>query len=227
MPHLLSIQVGTPTEYGSDAATDPHDQRWLTSFYKQPVTGPIRVLADRIEGNEQADCRFHGDADKALLAYSADHYPLWQDELTIPEMSGGGFGENLTISGQTEQTVCIGDRYAIGDVILEVTQPRQPCWKLARRWRLADLPQRVIRHTRTGWYLRVIHPGTIAPGQAVSRLSRPHPEWTIARANQVFYTKGGPTEERRQLAMLPELAGAWREELLSHLSLDIEPRHET
>ncbi len=214
MPQLLSIQVATPTEFGSDGATDPMDQRWLTSFYKQPVTGPIRVLADRIEGNEQADCRFHGDADKALLAYSADHYPLWQDELTIPEMTGGGFGENLTIAGLTEQTVCIGDRYAIGDVILEVTQPRQPCWKLARRWRLPDLPKRVIRTSRTGWYLRVIHPGRIEPGQEVVLLSRPHPEWTIARANQVFYTKGGPPEERRQLAMLHELADAWREELV-------------
>ena len=214
MPQLLSIQVGTPTEYGSDAATDPLDQRWLTSFFKQPVTGPVRVLPDRIEGNEQADCRFHGDADKALLAYSADHYPLWQDELTIPEMPGGGFGENLTITGQTEKEVCIGDRYTIGNVILEVTQPRQPCWKLARRWRLPDLPKRVIRHSRTGWYLRVIQPGIIAPGQEVVLLSRPHDDWTIARANQVFYTKGGPTEERRQLAMLPELADAWREELV-------------
>ena len=214
MPHLLSIQIGTPIEYGSDAATDPHDQRWLTSFFKQPVTGPIRVLTDRIEGNEQADCRFHGDADKALLAYSADHYPLWQDELTIPEMTGGGFGENLTITGQTEHTVSIGDRYALGEVILEVTQPRQPCWKLARRWRLPDLPKRVIRTSRTGWYLRVIQPGTIAPGQEIQLLSRPHPDWSIARANQVFYTQRGLTEERKQLAMLPELADAWREELV-------------
>ena len=214
MLKLLSIQVGTPTEYGSDGAADPHDQRWLTSFFKQPVSGPIRVLTDRIEGNEQADCRFHGDVDKALLAYSADHYPLWQDELTLPDMTGGGFGENLTITGQTEQTVCIGDRYSINDVILEVTQPRQPCWKLARRWRLPDLPKRVIRHSRTGWYFRVIRPGTIESGQEVTLLSSPHPEWTIARANQVFYTKGGPTEERRQLAMLPELADAWREELV-------------
>ena len=214
MPQLLSIQVATPTEYGNDGATDPMDQRWLTSFYKQPVTGPIRVLVDRIEGNEQADCRFHGDADKALLAYSAEHYPLWREELTLPEMDAGGFGENLTITGQTEQTVCIGDRYAIGEVILEVTQPRQPCWKLARRWRLPDLPKRVIRTSRSGWYLRVVQTGVLESGQEVVLLSRPHPEWSIARANQVFYTKGGPTEERRQLAMLPELADAWREELV-------------
>lgn len=214
MPHVISIQVGTPTEYGNDAATDPLERRWFTSFYKQPVSGPIRVHVAGLEGNEQADCRFHGGADKAVLAYSADHYPLWQDELTVPEMSGGGFGENLTITGQTEATVCIGDCYAIGDTILEVSQPRQPCWKLARRWRISDLPKRVIRTSRSGWYLRVIQPGTVQAAAEVQLISRPHPEWTVVRANQVFYLKGGPSAERSELASLPELADAWREELV-------------
>jgi len=190
------------------------DQRWLTSFYKQRVTGPVRVLSDRIEGNEQADLRFHGGADKALLAYSAEHYPLWQAELHLPEMTGGGFGENLTIAGQTEQTVCLGDRYAINDVILEVSQPRQPCWKLARRWRVSDLPKRVIRTSRSGWYFRVIQPGEIEAGQTVTLLTRPHPTWPLTRVSQVFYTKGGHTAERQELADVPELADAWREELV-------------
>ncbi len=214
MALIISIQIGTPTEYGSDTATDPVDQRWLTSFFKHPVQGPIRVLADRIEGNEQSDARFHGGVDKALLAYSEDHYALWREELTEPEMTGGGFGENLTIAGQTEATVCIGDRYAIHDSIVEVSQPRQPCWKLSRRWRVPDLVKRVIRTNRCGWYLRVIQPGVIEAGLTVTLLSRPHPNWTIVRANQVFYSKGGPSDERRELAMLPELADAWREELV-------------
>jgi len=214
MPQLLSIQVATPSEFGNDGAADPMDQRWLTSFYKQRVTGPVRVLSDRIEGNEQADLRFHGGADKALLAYSAEHYPLWQAELHLPEMTGGGFGENLTIAGQTEQTVCLGDRYAINDVILEVSQPRQPCWKLARRWRVSDLPKRVIRTSRSGWYFRVIQPGEIEAGQTVTLLTRPHPTWPLTRVSQVFYTKGGHTAERQELADVPELADAWREELV-------------
>lgn len=214
MPRIVSIQIGTPQEYGRDDATEPMEQRWLTSFYKELVSGPVRVALQGVEGNEQADCRFHGGADKAILAYSADHYPLWQDELTIPEMTGGGFGENLTISGLTESTVCIGDRFSIGDTLLEVSQPRQPCWKLARRWRIADLPKRVIRTSRSGWYLRVIEPGVIEAGQEITLAARPHSSWTIQRANQVFYLKGGPTDERRELANLPELADAWREELV-------------
>ena len=214
MAQVISIQIGTPREYGRDDAMDPLDQRWLTSFYKQPVNGLTQVTTSGVVGNEQSDGRFHGGTDKALLAYSADHYPLWQDELTIPEMTGGGFGENLTITGQSEATVCIGDRYALGSTVLEVSQPRQPCWKLVRRWRIIDLPKRVIQTSRTGWYLRVIEPGMIEPGQEIALVSRPHPTWTIQRANQVFYLRGGPAEERRELANLPQLADAWREEFV-------------
>lgn len=214
MPQLVSIQVAVPTEFGTDGATDPMDQRWLTSFYKQPVQGLVTVHHDRIEGNEQADLRFHGGPDKALLAYSADHYPSWRDQLALPEMGAGGFGENLTISGQTEETVCLGDRFAINGVILEVSQPRQPCWKLARRWRVIDLPKRVIQTGRSGWYYRVIQPGQIAAGQEVELVSRPQPDWPLSRVNQVFYAKGKHAADRQALAAIPQLAEAWRVDLI-------------
>ena len=214
MPHVVSIQVAVPTEFGADDASDPMNQRWLTSFYKQPVQGLVKVHHDRIDGNEQADLRFHGGPDKALLAYSADHYPAWRDQLRLPEMGGGGFGENLTISGQTEETVCLGDRYTINNVILEVSQPRQPCWKLARRWRVVDLPKRVIQTGRSGWYLRVIQPGEITAGQEITLLSRPHADWPLSRVSQVFYTKGRHAADRQALAAIPELAEAWRVDLL-------------
>ncbi len=214
MPHVLSIQVAVPVEFGTDGAPDPMDQRWLTSFYKQPVIGPVKVETDHIEGNEQADLRFHGGVDKAILAYSAEHYPLWREELSLPEMDAGGFGENLTITGQTEASVCLGDRYTINNVILEVSQPRQPCWKLARRWRVTDLPKRVIRTGHSGWYLRVIQTGELAAGQEITLISRPHPDWPLSRVSQVFYTKGGNVAERQQLASIPQLAAAWRDELV-------------
>jgi MOSC domain-containing protein YiiM len=214
MPHVASIQVAVPTEYGTDRAADPMDQRWLTSFYKLPVTGPVKVHEDRLEGNEQADLRFHGGVDKALLAYSADHYPLWQEELGLSEMEGGGFGENLTITGQTEETVCLGDRYSINNVILEISQPRQPCWKLARRWRVVNLPKRVIQTGRSGWYFRVIQIGAITAGQEVTLMARPHPDWPLSRVNQVFYARNAHPADRRELASLPELADAWRVELV-------------
>ena len=128
-------------------------------------------------------------------------------------MGPGGFGENLTISGWTEEDVCIGDAWRIGNVLLEVTQPRQPCWKLGRRWRLPELPKRVIAVGRTGWYCRVLEEGTIEAGGPISRERRRHPAWTITAANRVMYSKKGPQEEIRALIALPELSQYWKDEL--------------
>ena len=209
---ILSIQVGVPSEYGDDAATDPQDRRWFTGFYKTPITGPVEVQALGLVGDGQADPRFHGGPDKAVLAYSADHYPAWRDELGIPEMTSGAFGENLTITGLTEHNVCIGDVYQVGEVIFQVTQPRQPCWKLARRWKWPELPKIVIRTNRCGWYFRVLQPGIITAPTPIILTERPAAEWTIVRANSVMYAKERSLE-RAVLADLPWLSDEWRRDL--------------
>src|ERR1700746_2504362 len=136
---LYSIQLGTPKNYGLENAIDPHDLPWTTGFFKTPVEGPVFAGSTNLSGDGQADLKNHGGIDKAVLAYSADHYPKWRDELWIPDMPCGAFGENLTIAGWGEESVCIGDIFRIGPVIFEVSQPRQPCWKLARRWRRHEL----------------------------------------------------------------------------------------
>lgn len=177
---------------------------------KEPVVGPVLVQATQIEGDAQADLDNHGGRDKAVLAYAADHYPLWRDEFSDPTIPYGGFGENLTIRGLSEKTVCVGDICSIGPVQFEVSQPRQPCWKLARRWNRPALPKRVIETGRTGWYLRVVRPGSITSGLPVTLEQRPQPHWTIARANGVMYGKRVPLEELEQLANLDVLADSWR-----------------
>jgi len=153
---LCSIQVAVPRSYGREDAADEHDQPWTTGFYKTPVEGSVFVATMNLAGDGQADLKNHGGADKAVLAYSADHYPQWRDELRIPEMPHGAFGENLTISGLSEKSVCIGDIFRIGKVTFQVSQPRQPCWKLARRWRMHELVRFVVHNGRSGWYLRVL-----------------------------------------------------------------------
>ena len=154
---------------------------------KEAVAGPVQVRHAGITGDDSADRENHGDFDKAVLAYSADHYPFWQSELSLAEMPFGGFGENLSIAGVDEQSVCIGDTWQAGEVLFEVSQPRQPCWKLARRWRTADLAKRVVANGKSGWYLRVLAEGTLDAGCEISLVSRPHPEWSIARAADVMY----------------------------------------
>lgn len=210
-PRLLSIQVAVPQTYGREDAANDHDKPWTTAFFKQPVTGPQRVEPLGIVGDGQADQRFHGGVDKAVLAYSADHFPLWRAEFPDFPWSGGAFGENLTISGLTESTVCIGDVWQFGSVRFEVSQPRQPCWKLSRRWRIADLAKRVTQNGRSGWYLRVLVPGEINAGEELVLVSRPHPQWTITRAQQLMYFEKDNVTAAAEIAALPALAVSWRE----------------
>ena len=210
---LQSIQIGKPQNYGREDATETHDKLWTTGFFKTPVASEIFVGRTNLIGDGQADLKHHGGIDKAVLAYSADHYPHWRQQLSMPDLPHGAFGENLTISGMSEQTVCIGDTFSIGPVVFEVSQPRQPCWKLARRWRRNELVPLVINNGRTGWYLRVMEEGVIAPGMPVQRLSCVNPDWPIARANTILHHQKKNLELTLELAAVPRLADAWVNEL--------------
>jgi MOSC domain-containing protein YiiM len=210
---LISVQVGLPWKYGSDQADDAHNKAWTSGIYKSGVQGPVHVGTTNIRGDGQADLKHHGGVDKAVLAYSADHYPEWRERLCLPDMPHGGFGENLTIAGSSEDAVCIGDVCRIGEVIFEVSQPRQPCWKLAQRWRMHELLGMVVRKGWAGWYLRVKKEGLIEAGMPVELIDRPNPEWTIARANQILHHCPGDLELAVALAGVPRLADAWVREL--------------
>jgi MOSC domain-containing protein YiiM len=212
-----------PASYGSDNAWNLHDRAWTTGFFKKAVDGPVEVGTTNLDGDGQADLVNHGGVDKAVLAYSADHYSKWRRELGI-DMPHGAFGENLTIAGLDEGSVNIGDVFGIGDAEFEVSQPRQPCWKLARRWRMHELPGIVVDNGRSGWYLRVLNPGRIAPQMAVTLLQRPNPQWSIARANEILYRGKNDLALTRRLADVPRLADAWVEELRARADRLIAPR---
>jgi len=191
----------------------------MTGFYKAPVEGPVVIGKINIAGDGQADLFNHGGADKAVLAYSADHYPKWREELRLPEMPFGAFGENLTIAGLSEESVCIGDIYQIGTATFEVSQPRQPCWKLARRWRMHELTAIVVRNSRSGWYLRVLNEGSIAAGMPVTLLERPNEDWTIARANAIMNHRPRDFSETLALANVPKMAASWSDYLRERAEL--------
>ena len=210
-PTLLSIQVGQPTTYLDDLPSS--QQPWTTAFFKSPVVGTVFVTRTGLTGDAQADLKHHGGVDKAVLAYAASHYALWRQELATTNFCCGGFGENLTIEGLTEHTVCIGDVWSLGETLLQVSQPRQPCWKLARHWQIKELTALVVANCRTGWYLRVLREGTIAAGQSLTLQKRPQPQWSVAKAHDIMHHRKDDVALSTELANLPELSTAWQEEL--------------
>jgi MOSC domain-containing protein YiiM len=214
---LLSIQVGMPQTLGNGVSTNKMFGRWSTGIFKHAVSGPVQLRTLNLDGDAQADLSVHGGPDKAVYAYPAAHYPLWREELGIPEMDAGGFGENLTIDGADEQSVCIGDQHAIGTALLEVCQPRTPCWKLARKWNLPDLPARLVKSGRSGWYYRVLREGTVQAGTEIKLAERKFPQWTIQMANVLAYNASVNVEQASALAECPALAEEWRNGILYRL----------
>jgi MOSC domain-containing protein YiiM len=209
--HIASIQVGLPQRLGDASSNDPSKSQWFTGIFKNKIDGPVRLDKRNHAGDAQADLRVHGGPDKAVLAYSADHYSAWRNELKLPDFNFGAFGENFTVDAATEDDICIGDIHQIGDAILQVSQPRSPCWKLARKWEMSDLPKRVVQSGRSGWYYRVQQEGTVGSGQELKLLERPCPEWTIRRICDVTYGIERNPGDLAALERLDLLASQWRE----------------
>ena len=223
-PILQSIQVGLPRQLGTEGAADPLDRPWVSGFFKEEIAGPVRLSFTNLDGDGQADLVHHGGVDKAVLAYSADHYAAWRQSLSRADLPHGAFGENFTVAELTEADVCVGDSWQVGeDVVLQVSQPRQPCWKLARRWRIKTLALQVQETGRTGWYFRVLKVGVVNASMPLVLIDRPHPAWTIARANQVMHVDKQDFAAAAELAELPTLAASWQVTLRRRVEASDQP----
>ncbi|RFC35844.1 MAG: MOSC domain-containing protein YiiM [Candidatus Nitrotoga sp. LAW] len=218
---LLSIQVGLPKKQDIPDALDTMDQEWTTGFFKEPVFGPIWVGTTNLTGDGQADLRVHGGPDKAINAYPYEHYAFWLAELNYKELPNGAFGENFTMTGILETEACIGDIFELGDALVQISQPRQPCWKLSRRWRVQDLVARVVRTGKTGWYFRVLREGNIQAGATLALVERPYPEWTVATANNIMLHRKENYVAAQALADCPALSVSWKTTLSRTTATDV------
>lgn len=219
---VLTIRVGLPRTYGAAGAPGPSAGTWTTGAFKEPVSGRVWLAACNLAGDGQADLSNHGGPQKAVCVYPVEHYRCWQDDLSFPALREGGFGENFTTAGLVEADVCIGDVYEIGTARVQVSQPRQPCWKLPRRWGVADLALRVQRTGRTGWYFRVLREGEVEAGLPLVRAERPYPEWTVQAANEIMHLRKQDLSAAQALAACPALSPRWRETLLRRASMDVD-----
>ncbi|BBU55932.1 molybdenum cofactor sulfurase [Mameliella alba] len=184
----------------------------LSGIDKTPVTHPLTLGPEGFQGDEQADRRVHGGIEKAVHHYPLDHYSDWRAELgDLPALTApGGFGENISTRGPTEMTVAVGDVFRLGTALIQVSQGRQPCWKLNHRFGVPDMARRVQQTGRTGWYYRVLEPGTVAPGDRLELIDRLAPDWTLRRLWHALYVDRMNLVELEGIAALDVLAEGWR-----------------
>ncbi|HZI15005.1 MAG TPA: MOSC domain-containing protein [Myxococcus sp.] len=208
---LLSLCVGPPRELGTPGAASALERPWTSAILKGPVQGPVWLSRTGLAGDGQADRKVHGGPEKAVLAYPASHYPFWRERLARADVGPGAFGENFVLSGGAEDSACIGDVLRVGGARVQVAQPRQPCWKPARRWGQRELSSWLQETGRTGWYYRVLEEGPVQAGDAVELLERPFPAFTVAFANHAMHGHG--PEAAAALAECPLLTEGWRDSL--------------
>ena len=208
---IVSLQIGQPRERTS-AVEDGNESAWVSSIWKLPVTGRLRLGREDLVGNAQADLKNHGGPEKAVCCYASEHYPEWRATLgeSAETFPFGAFGENFTLAGLTEDTVRnwgylpggngAGTGEPAANALLETGAALgTPCASLA-----------VQASGRTGYYFRVLEPGEVGAGDTLTRLERPLPEWTVTHVNHAMYVDKADAELAEELSRLPLLAEAWR-----------------
>ncbi|WP_417520957.1 MOSC domain-containing protein [Marinobacter sp.] len=161
----------------------------LTGIYKQQVDSAY-LNSNGLSDDQQGDKNHHGGPEKALHHFASEHYPRLRRALPEPAAEycqPGAFGENLVTSGFTEADVCVGDIFVLGEAVVQISQPRQPCWRLNLRFGIPDMSQRLQNTLRTGWYYRVLQPGLIRKDDILQLMERPHEDWPLSRVLHLLY----------------------------------------
>ena len=181
-----------------------------TSIFKYPVEGSVRVEKTNIEGDQQADLTVHGGVDKAVYAYPLEHYAFWKAMRTDLEFYPGIFGENLSVSGMSEQ-VCIGDVFKIGEAVLSVTTPRMPCYKLGIRMNDATMVRDFMKAERNGFYFKVLEAGEIEADLPITKISSDGYGLSVAETIQLYTTRNTDAGLLKKAVDSPSLPADWRD----------------
>jgi MOSC domain-containing protein YiiM/ferredoxin-NADP reductase/ferredoxin len=211
MATLISVNVGLPKDVPWQG------QVIRTGVWKAPIAGRVMVRRLNIDGDGQGDLAGHGGEHRAVMVYQVDSYRHWEAFLGRPSMEWGSFGENLTVDGLPDSEVCIGDRFRIGEALLEVTQPRVTCYRVGLRLQEPRMPSLLVSHKRPGFYCRVIEEGCIEAGDAITR-ERSGSDVSVTEIDALLYLNEHPREALERAVKVPALSTGWRESLASMLS---------
>ncbi|MGY6551671.1 MAG: MOSC domain-containing protein [Erythrobacter sp.] len=194
-----------------------------SAIAKYPRDDRVQILRDGLAPDEQVDTKHHGGPEMALHLYPLDHHAFWREELGPHELldQPGAFGSNLAVCGISELDVHIGDRFRIGSAangaLVEISQPRQPCWKIEHRFGRKGMVARIVATARAGWFFRVIETGDVAAGDRLERVALGDTEWSVARVFTAIYAGKATRAELHALAELPALAPELRERAAAKL----------
>jgi MOSC domain-containing protein YiiM len=199
----VTLYTGTPRYIG--------DEGQFSAIWKTPVDGPVRITREGLAGDAQADRRVHGGPEKAVHHYAGENYAALAER--FPRIAAslvvGSIGENISTFGLDETTVCIGDVFRVGSAVLQVSQPRRPCWKIDARYELAGITAYIVESGRTGWYYRVLEEGVAAPGDAFVHVERPAGAVTLAALWTAWHHHRPDADGLAALAAAPGLTPAW------------------
>lgn len=197
---VSSVNVGGVREF------DHRGQRATSAIWKHPVPGRVRVQGVNLQGDDQADRRVHGGADKAVYAYAVEDQEWWESQIGRP-LEVGEFGENLTTEGIDITNAVVGERWEVGSVLLEVSDPRVPCWKLAHRMGDSLFPRRFVAAGRPGTYLRILEEGELGAGDEIRVVTRPDHGLTIGDVFRILTRDQG---EASRLLSVPQVSESWK-----------------
>jgi MOSC domain-containing protein YiiM len=193
-----------------------------SAIRKSPVAGAVQVTTLGLAGDEQADQRVHGGAEKAIHHFPAEHYDALQRLCPELRLQVGQVGENLSSQGLTEKDLCLGDVFSLGDSVVQVSQGRQPCWKLNVRFQRPDMARIIQQHGVTGWYYRVIREGEVYSGAALQLIERPYPAAGLDAIQHVLHRDPMNLEAIRQLLDIPVLPASWRKTFEKRLATGLK-----
>jgi len=204
MPKLLSVNVGLPRDVTWNRKTV------RTAVWKSPVSGRRKVRKLNIDGDGQGDLAGHGGEHRAVFVYQMDSYHYWERFLGRIDFSFGQFGENFTVVGLPDNEVCIGDRYRIGDALLEVTQPRVTCYRVGIRMNEPRMAALLVAHHRPGFYFRVLQEGEVGAGDEIVKVADGPERSTVAEIDALLYLPGHSRDQLQRALRIPALSKGWQ-----------------
>ena len=189
----------------------PFNGAEASAIVKRPREGVVQLLEDGFAPDEQADRRVHGGPEKAVHLYPLDHHNWWRGELSDEAALAlldepGAFGSNLCVAGIREDDVFIGDRFTLGSAVIELNQPRQPCWKVDHRFGVKGMTARIVESGRSGWYFRVLETGDVQAGDTLERIEEGHRNWSARAVFTALIQGKASRQELEELAQLSRLS---------------------